>query len=237
MAVGEEKPRQPMRGVMVFVLDTSAVTDPRLREALGASSLDEVVRRLAELLREARTRVGIEFYTTPTMLSEMKRFLLANNVEPSSLEALESWLLVKAPDKLNVRIPAIVMAEYVEDMRRRIMKGLRVAEEAVVRAAREARRAPGSARGEEEFQREVVGPIIRSLRERYREATRRGIVDSLEDFDVVILALELRGVLVTNDEGVRKLAETLGVIVVDPLGFIRMLREYIRAFSGQTVPA
>ncbi len=229
MEIERRSEHQPLRGVMVFVLDTSAVTDPRLREALGVDSLDGVVRRLAELMREARRRVGVEFYTTPTMLTEMKKFLLANNVEPSSLEAFESWLLVKAPDKLNVRIPAIVMAEYVEDMRRRIMKGLRVAEEAVLRAAREAR----STTDERDFQREVIGPIIRSLRERYREAMRRGIVDSLEDFDVVILALELRGVLVTNDEGVRRLAETLGVIVVDPLSFIRMLREYIKAFSEQ----
>ena len=216
---------RPLRGVMVFVLDTSALTDPRLRSVFGVQSLDEVVERIVELLREARTRLGIEFYTTPTMFSEMKRYLLSNGVRPETLEKLQAWMLVKAPDKMSVRIPAIVMAEYVEDMRRRIMKGLRVAEEAVWKAYREAEKG----REEGKRQEEVLGPIIRGLREKYREALRRGIVDSLEDFDVVILSLELKGVLVTNDEGVRRLAETLGVIVVDPLTFVRMLRSYLEA--------
>ncbi len=220
--------RQPLRGVMVFVLDTSAVTDPRLREVFGVQSLDEVVDRLVDLMREARTRLGVEFYTTPSMFSEMRRFLLSNGVRPETLEKLQAWMLVKAPDKLSVRIPAIVMAEYVEDMRRRLLKGLRVAEEAVWRAFREAgRRSEGEGGGRREE--EALGPIIRGLREKYREATRRGIVDSLEDFDVVILSLEMRAVLVTNDEGVRRLAETLGVIVVDPVTFIRMLRSYLEA--------
>ncbi len=224
--------RQPLRGVMVFVIDTSAVTDPRLREVFGVNSLDEVVSKLVDLLREARTRLGVEFYTTPSMFSEMKRFLLSNGVKPETLEKLQAWLLVKAPDKLSVRIPAIVMAEYVEDMRRRLLKGLRVAEEAVWKAFREGGRSREGGGGRPE---EALGPIIRGLREKYREATRRGIVDSLEDFDVVILSLEMKAVLVTNDEGVRRLAETLGVIVVDPLTFIRMLRSYLEAAgrSGQ----
>ncbi|AEM37883.1 protein of unknown function UPF0278 [Pyrolobus fumarii 1A] len=221
------------RAIMVFVLDTSALTDPRLREVFRVQTLDEVVKHIVGLLREARTKLGIEFYTTPTMFSEMKRFLLSNGVQPETIEMLQAWMLVKAPDKLSVRIPAIVMAEYVEDMRRRLMKGLRVAEEAVWKAVREAEKA--RAVDEKRKQEEFIGPIIRNLREKYREATRRGIVDSLEDFDVVILALELKAVLVTNDEGIKRLAETLGVIVVDPLTFVRMLRSYLEVgVSGRT---
>ncbi len=205
---------------MVFVIDTSGVTDPRLRELLGASSLEEVVDKLADLMAIARIRLGMNFYMPPSMFDELKRFLEGSNVSSRIINKLAAMVTIKAPDKVKTQIPAIVMSKYVEEIAKRLFKGLRVAEESVRRTAREVSSATNASRDR------LVGRIIHDLRQKYREATRRGIVDTVVDFDVVMLAVELKAIVVTNDEGIRRLCEDLGIIVVDPITFIEMLKRY-----------
>ena len=206
---------------MIFVVDTSGITDPRLRDALGARSLEEVVARLADLMGMARIRLGMSFYMPPSMFEELKRFLLGNKVSPEVVNKLSAVVVVKAPDKVKTHIPAIVMSKYVEEITKRLFKGLRVAEESVRRTVREI-----SKYEKESNKVEIVGRIIHDLRQRYREATRKGIVDTVVDFDAVMLAVELKAIVVTNDEGIRRLCEELGIIVVDPLTFLEMLKRY-----------
>ncbi len=213
---------------MIFVIDTSGITDPRLREALNASNLDEVVDKLADLMGIARLKLGMSFYMPPSMFEELKRFLLRNNVRTKTINKLTAVLVVKAPDKIRTQIPAIVMSRYVEEIAKRLFKGLRVAEESVRRTARvvaktDKNRKNTSDRVQVE---KLVGDIIHDLREKYREATRKGVVDTVVDFDAVMLAVELRAIMVTNDEGIRRLCEDLGIIVVDPLTFLEMLRRF-----------
>ncbi len=215
--------------MMIFVIDTSGITDPRLREALGASSLDEVVDKLADLMGIARLKLGMSFYMPPSMFEELKRFLIRNNVKIETINKLAAVLVVKAPDKIRTQIPAIVMSRYVEEIAKRLFKGLRVAEESVRRTARTITSKSSKNREERDGKiriEEVVGNIIHDLREKYREATRRGVVDTVVDFDAVMLAVELRATMVTNDEGIRRLCEDLGIIVVDPLTFLEMLRRF-----------
>ncbi len=211
---------------MTFILDTSAMTDPRLREQFNVDSLEDVVKNLVDLMAKARLLLGVQFYLTPSMWNELRRFLINNGVDTSVVNQFGAWVIIKAPDKLGTRIPAAVMSEYVEDMRRRILKGLRVAEDAVRKTASRVKRG-----GHEEEK--IVGEIIHDLREKYREALRKGTVDSMADFDAIILALELKGVIVTNDEGIRRLCESLGVIVIDPLQFVETLRRLGELASKQ----
>lgn len=215
--------------MMIFVIDTSGITDPRLREALHASNLDEVVDKLADLMGIARLKLGMSFYMPPSMFEELKRFLLRNNVSTRTINKLAAVLVVKAPDKIRTQIPAIVMSRYVEEIAKRLFKGLRVAEESVRRTARAVTKTdenryevPGDVAQVEK----LVGDIIHDLREKYREATRKGVVDTVVDFDAVMLAVELRAIMVTNDEGIRRLCEDLGIIVVDPLTFLEMLKRF-----------
>ncbi len=198
---------------MVFVIDTSAITDPRLKEALNATNTEEVVRKLSSIIADLRINLGALFYTTPSIVNEMKRFLLSNNVSQEAFNELIAWLIIKSPDKFAIRIPAAVMGEYVESIRKRTFKGLRVAEDTVKKAATQ----------KTENTQELIAQLIHDLREKYREALRKGIVDSPEDFDAVILAYELKAVLVTNDEGMKKMAQSLGIITIDPLYFIDSL--------------
>ncbi len=202
----------------VFVLDTTAVTETRLRKELGASSLEEVVLEVAGLIRDSRLHLKARFYMTPTTWSELRRILIGNGVSLDAVRELATWITVKAPDKLSIRIPASVFSEYIADIRRRLFKGLRVAESALKKAVRECT-------GDDE----CLGTSIKGLREKYREATRKGLVDSVEDLDTILLALELKGIVVTSDLGIRKLSEQLGIIVVDPVDFVGMLRRMVES--------
>ncbi len=195
-----------------YVLDTSAVTDPRLREVLGVGNNNEVIKALSIFLRTLRTRAGVIFYTTPIVLNEMRRYLVSNNVEIEVFNEFSSWFVVKSPDKFSVKIPAAIISEYIEELRKRVYKGLRVAEDAVKKASKGA----------------DLGTVIHELREKYREALRKGIVDSPEDLDAIILSYELKSVLVTNDEGMRRMAMSLGIITIDPVNFIHSMRRFLQ---------
>ncbi len=72
------------------------------------------------------------------------------------------------------------------------------------------------------------------MRDKYREATRKGLVDSIEDLDTILLALELKATVVASDEGITKLAQQLGVIHIDPTDFIQALTRIVKAFTQET---
>jgi len=210
---------------MKLVLDTTAFSDARVREMLGASSLEEAVEKILDLLATASERLGYEFYTTPRVYEELRGFLLRNGCREETVDRLAGWIIVKSPSSLEVSIPAYVMYRYVGDLRRRMDKGLRVAEWAVRRAARDAR---DNAEAELD---DVVGPLIHRLREDYRLALRHGIVDSEEDFELVLLARELDATLVTSDAGIRSLSESLGIRVVDAPTLVKIIRERLRLYG------
>ena len=84
-------------------------------------------------------------------------------------------------------VPAEFLYEFIDEVRYRINKGLRIAEELTKEAGR--------------MSEEDVGRLINKLREKYREALRSGIIDSKEDLDVLLLAYELDAILESGDEG------------------------------------
>ena len=115
----------------------------------------------------------------------------------------ESVVRIRSPRKFNIQIPASIVYEFIEEVRKRIDRGLRIAEE-------------HTKLGHAGSTEKDVGPIITRLRERYRETLRQGIIDSREDMDVLLLAFELDGVLVAADEGLRTWADKIGVKIIMP---------------------
>ncbi|MEB3845872.1 MAG: RNA ligase partner protein [Desulfurococcales archaeon] len=204
--------------MQVFVLDTTAVTEARLKSKLGTSDLESIVKNITELIRDSRLELGATFYMTPSTWNELRRFLLGNKVSLDTVNELSAWITVKAPDKLTVKLPASVFSEYISDMRKRVYKGLRVAEDMIKKTRRECVGANDD---------ECYGEIIRSLRDKYREALRKGIIDSPEDFDTVILALELKGAVVSSDAGIKNMCEHLGIMVIDPEQFVEALKRML----------
>lgn len=57
------------------------------------------------------------------------------------------------------------------------------------------------------------------------EALRTGIVDSAEDFDVVILAKEVDAVIVSEDQGIANMAGELGLEVFSGADFAALFTE------------
>lgn len=198
---------------LVFVLDTSVFTNPQLYKKFGNDILDALENLL--LLME---HSSAEFYMPISVYDEMRKMVKLNTLAPK----FELIVNLRNPKKYNLLIPAEFLYNFIADLRNRINKGLRVAEEHV-------RNAQGQTR-------ENLGDVIRSLREKYREALRQGILDSKEDVEVILLAYELDAILVSADEGIKKWAKELGVKLISAENFKEILEELASKKDKKTIP-
>jgi len=183
-------------------LDTSVFTNPQLYKKFSEDILDA-----AEDLLYLMEHSGAEFYMPLSVYEELQNMVRLEKLIPK----FEMVIRLRNPRRYNLTIPAEFLYEFIADLRNRVNKGLRIAEEHV-------RNAQGK-------QKEAVGDVIRSLREKYREALRQGILDSKEDVEVVLLAYELDAILVSADEGIRNWAKKLGIKLISPEYFKELLEE------------
>ena len=197
---------------LTFVLDTSVFTNPQLYKKFSEDILDA-----AEDLLYLMEHSGAEFYMPVSVYDELLKMVKLQKLIPK----FELVVRLRNPRKYNLLIPAEFLYDFIADLRGRINKGLRVAEEHV--------------RNAQSKTRENIGEVIRSLREKYREALRQGILDSREDVEVILLAYELDAILVSADEGIRKWARELGVKLITPEYFKELLEELV-ARSGKKFP-
>jgi RNA ligase partner protein len=214
-----------------FVLDTTALTDTQAWESEGCATLCDGMSAILDCVAEARLQLGISCYVPyPSVYNEIKEFVKNNGCDEQVLVKVDTWLVKKSPDRYKVKIPSKIFYEYVDYMRSRINKGMNVAEEAIWEAVSKSSlpTSEGSSREtKEKMEREVIGSIIRKFREKYRNALRYGILDSAPDIDVLLLAKELDAAVVTQDLGIQRWAEQLGVRLVEARSFPVMIREYL----------
>lgn len=177
-----------------FILDTSLFTNPGIYAQFGTDSPGAVLGFL-ELAR----RTPLEFFMPRSIYDELRHMKSLGSLPPE----FEASVRIRSPRKFDLQIPASIVYELIEEVRQRIDRGRQIAEE-YAKAVRESG-------GEQD-----IGHVINRLRERYREALRQGIIDSREDMDVLLLAYELDGVLVSADEGLRKWADKVGVKILMP---------------------
>ena len=64
-----------------------------------------------------------------------------------------------------------------------------------------------------------IGSVIKNFRDRYRVATRTGFIDSVADLDLIVLAKEIDGFLVSADEGAVRWGRVFGIKEVLPSAF------------------
>ena len=173
-----------------FVIDTSIFTNPDVYIIFGRTP----TTALKNFLKLTMKLEGPNFYMPPSIYEELMNFVDIDKV-PKDLQVI---IFQKPPKKLEMNVPAFLLYELIEDVRHRIDKGLRVAEQAV---------------------REVINDnepdTINNLRRKYRSALREGIIDSKEDVDLILLARELDGILVTADNGIMTWADKLGIRYVE----------------------
>jgi len=193
-------------GKLKIVLDTSLFVNPEIRRDFG----DTPTEALESFLFLAAQLPIMEFYMPPSIFKELMHFVNKNKLAGDMLFFLKQ----KPPSKYEMTVPATFLYELVEEMRERVNKGLRIAENAVRTVEQ---------KGQPE--------TIRELRRKYREALREGIIDSRQDVDMILLAKELDAILVTADQGVIHWAEKLGIKWIYPEMFKDFLMSYIKRFS------
>jgi len=191
-----------------LVCDTSIFTNPNVYAQFGDSP-SAAFKNFLLIVSEVEGEVSV--YIPTSIYEELKRMISDLRIPPKA----RSVLKIKSPKKYELYIPAFLMYEFIEDLRARINKGLRVAEEAVKTALQK--------KPEE---------VLKFLRRRYREVLREGIVDSKEDLELILLALELDGIVVSADQGVLKMADKLGLRFLDP----KEIRETIEGFKSWYSP-
>ena len=186
-----------------LVPDTSIFTNPDVFKQFGETPT-QAFSNFLKLVADLKGEVLI--YIPTSVFEELKKLLKDCKVPLKS----RSVLKIKSPKKYELTIPAFLMYDFIEDLRNRINKGLRVAEEAV--------KASTYKKPEE---------VIRFLRNKYREVLREGIVDSKEDLEIILLALELDAIVLSADRGVLNMADKLGLRYIDP----KEIKETLESFK------
>ena len=167
-------------------MDTSLFVNPDARTSLGNTPTEALE---TFLFLAAQIHI-LEFYMPPSIFEELLHFVEKDKIPGDLLVILHQ----KPPKRHELKCPAVLLYELIDDMRERVNKGLRIAEKAV--------------RGAEKNK---ADEIIQDLRRKYREALREGIIDSKEDVDLLLLAMELDALLITADQGLIRWAEKLGI--------------------------
>ncbi len=165
-----------------YVVDTSLFVNPHAREPFGKDPSAAVLGFISSL-----EGLELQVFMPPSVFSELKNFAGAD-----AMAELELVIKKRAPNTYGIYLPAAVFYDFIEDIRGRMNKGMRLAEEFA------------------KDNRPDNDEKLRRLREKYREAMRSGIIDSKEDFELVLLAKELEATIVTSDEGVIKFANQVG---------------------------
>ncbi|ADQ68599.1 RNA ligase partner protein [Halogeometricum borinquense] len=220
--MSSELPRQQ------FVLDTSLFITEEIRRE--DESLEEAVLHLLELVAMARLELNISCHMPPSIHDELAAMLRDREVGEEVFTKLDTWVVRKSPDRYGVTIPANIVYNFVDEMSDRVDRGLRVSEEAIREVEQldpENLAATTGEDGTEAYMTEA-DRVLSKMRDKYRRALRRGVLDSREDFDLLVLARELNAGVVTEDRGIISWADEFGLRYVRGGRFPTLLEEYLR---------
>lgn len=168
--------------VRKFVIDTSLFVNPYAREHFGKNP-KAAVKGFIKLIKKS----DAEFFIPPSVFRELRNF-----IPEKEAHELELYVKKRAPNMYSIYIPAAVFNDFIEDIRARLNKGLRIAEEFA------------------QDNRPENQEKLSKLRDKYRDAMRTGLVDSKEDFELLLLAKELEATIISSDEGILKFADKIG---------------------------
>lgn len=186
----------------IYVLDTNLFFNMEAESGLGTNS-KEVMRAICDYALSLGGST-VQFYMPPAIADEILTFLPSTD---ETLKKLFSVVQIKSPAISNMKFSAEVFYTLVKDIRDRSYRGLNIAEEELVHAVKGM---AGKQLSHIEHQKEI-GQYITKLRERYRNATRTKFLDSTADLDLIVLAQELDGSVVSSDEGIMIWARLFGV--------------------------
>lgn len=190
-----------------YILDTNLFFNMQAGLDFGDTT-EKVMEKMTLCGKQAK------LYMPPRIVEEFLSFF--DNKEQEILKKLLAVITVKSPTVDSFQFPASVFYTLVDDIRNRSYRGLRAGEEEIEHAAQSLMNAGTLTKME--FQKRV-GAQIKGFRDRYRQATRVGFLDSIADLDIIVLAKETEGTVVSTDEGLLKWSRLFGVKEMSPMVF------------------
>jgi RNA ligase partner protein len=188
----------------IYVLDTSVFVNPACAHLFGRSPTEA----FTSFLKQAGKVEGIEWLMPPSIYSELMHFADEKLIPKTLLTVVQQ----RPPKKHELRVPGIFLYTLVDEIRDRTDRGLRLAE----RHVREAFQAPVPSAPAAPPNKPIRpdADAISRLRETYRRIMREGMLDSRADVDLLLLAYETSGTLVSADQGALQWANELGVSIL-----------------------
>lgn len=214
-----------------FVLDTTAFTDNKLRDKFGEGDLNKTVDFLLDVIAESRIKLNMSCHMPPITYKEFTEYITRHECPKEITIKADTWIVKKSPNRYDTKIPSQIFYEYVQDMRDRMNKGMRISENAIWEASVESLVLMSRGKKKSQIETEIVGKAITDFRKRYRTALRKGTLDSAPDLDVLLLAKELGAGVVAADEGIRVWAERLGLRFLSAKAFPKMMKEYLKYYE------
>lgn len=196
-----------------FIVDTNFFFNLEIKSGFGESP-KQVMGEFTKLAQTLKNSGKAQFFMPPRIVEELYTFLPAND---PTLETLLTVVSVRSPDISQVVFGAHVFYKLVDDIRTRSYRGMKVAEEVVDQAVRDMQTRIGLSTIDYQ---KALGEHLTKFRERYRQATRVKFLDSVADLDLIVLAKELDGTLITADEGVLAWGREFGVKEI-PAGLVQ----------------
>src|SRR3989338_10818110 len=206
-----------------YILDANLFFNMEAGLGLGEKT-EEVVRNLTDKAKKLKNLKKAEFFLPPRVIDEFLSFF--QDKDQKFLKDFLSAITVKSPDAGKMVFPAQIFYELVSDIRQRSYRGLNIGEEEIEKAGKAT--LDKKTLTTKEFQ-IAMGPIIKKFRERYRQATRLGFLDSVADLDLIVLTKVLEGNLVSSDEGVIRWGRMFG-IKETPVAVLRKQLEALLSF-------
>lgn len=188
-----------------FVLDTNLFFNIGAGLEMGENT-EEITVKLTEIIKKLKKNSKASFYMPPRIVDEFLSFFEDKNQE--FIKNFLSGVNIKSPNPSGVNFSSKVFYRLIEDIRNRSYRGLSIAEEEIIKAGETT--SGKKFESKKDFQM-TIGKFIKNFRDRYRNATRTGFLDSVADLDLIILSKEVDGFLVTSDEGVLSWGRIFGI--------------------------
>lgn len=188
-----------------FILDTNLFFNIGAGLGMGKNT-EEIVKKLTEIIKKLKKNSKASFYMPPRIVDEFLSFF--ENKEQEFIKNFLSTVDIKSPNPTAINFSSKIFYQLVEDIRNRSYRGLNIAEEEIIKAGEMT--TGKKFESKKDFQ-IIIGKFIKNFRDRYRNATRTGFLDSVADLDLIVLSKEVDGFLVTSDEGVLSWGRTFGI--------------------------
>lgn len=204
-----------------YIIDTNVFFNMEAGLSLGEKTEDVIVFLTGKAISLKKNKAG-SFFMPPRAIEEFLSFF--DNKDQDFIKEFLSVINVESPDLSKTTLSSTLFYKIVDDVRGRSYRGMDVAEEEIVRVAKEF-----SGKGNQtkkDFQ-IAIGPHIKKFRDRYRNATRSGFLDSLTDLDLIVLAKQKDGFLVSTDEGVLRWGREFGVKEMPVSAFAKRLQSLL----------